>query len=66
MIQEKNSERIAAQKEHQKTIDNLRKEHKKELEVQLGHSASYFSCMHSFKYIEAVQFCVLVATSVRH
>jgi hypothetical protein len=40
LIQEKNSERIAAQKEHQKTIDNLRKEHKKELEVQLGHSAS--------------------------
>lgn len=33
LIQEKNSERIAAQKEHQKTIDNLRKEHKKELEV---------------------------------
>jgi hypothetical protein len=40
LIQERNSERIAAQKEHQKTIDNLRKEHKKELEVQLGHSAS--------------------------
>ena len=33
LIQERNSERIAAQKEHQKTIDNLRKEHKKELEA---------------------------------
>lgn len=32
-IQEKNSERIATQKEHQKNIDNLRKEHKKELDA---------------------------------
>lgn len=33
VIQERNVERIAAQKDHQKAIENLRKEHKKELDV---------------------------------
>lgn len=33
VIQERNVERIAMQKDHQKTIENLRKEHKKELDV---------------------------------
>lgn len=33
VIQERNVERIAVQKDHQKAIDNLRKEHKKELDA---------------------------------
>lgn len=33
VIQERNVERIATQKDHQKAIENLRKEHKKELDV---------------------------------
>ncbi|XP_061188171.1 centrosomal protein of 112 kDa-like isoform X1 [Saccostrea echinata] len=33
VIQERNVERIAMQKDHQKTIENLRKEHKKELDA---------------------------------
>lgn len=35
VIQERNVERIAVQKDHQKAIDNLRKEHKKELDVSV-------------------------------
>lgn len=33
VIQERNVERISVQKDHQKAIDNLRKEHKKELDA---------------------------------
>ena len=34
--QEKNTDRISSGKEHQKAIENLRKEHKKELDVSLN------------------------------